>query len=418
MGTKLDLLLMGLSHRTASIEVREDCSLNATEVRSRLEAVRAVRGVQEAWLISTCNRTELLVALSPDDADAGGDVEPALRELVLDPAPVEAVYTYRSVEAVMQLFRVASGLDSLILGESQIMAQVKEALNHAREAATTGVLLEPLLQQAIATGKRVRNQTAVGRGTLSVARAGVEVAAHVFGSFEDTSTLIIGAGETGRLAAANLREFGAERITFLNRSVDRAREAASALGGKAAPLDELADHLHDVDLVFACVEGAPGLLGPEKLPKRRLSRRDRPLVLVDLSVPRAVAPEVAQVRNVLCYDLDDLARIVESNRHERNRASEEAAPILLAEVHKFLSLRTYASYSPTIARLRSRFEEVREEELDSCAGDKSSADMAKLAHRLSRHLLDVALEELKASAREAVPTESLDRAYQRFLENQ
>ncbi|MEW6072988.1 MAG: glutamyl-tRNA reductase [Planctomycetota bacterium] len=418
MAAKLDLLLLGLSHRTAAMEVRDRVAMAPAQVSARLEAVASIAGVEEAWIISTCNRTEVLLSLVSADLAEEERVQRIVTELVFPGVPAEAIYAYRRIMAVMHVFRVVSGLDSLVLGESQILAQVKLAFALARKAGTAKKLLLPLLQQALATGKRIRKETRVGDGTLSVARAGVDVASHVFGRFADAAALIVGAGETGKLVARNLAEHRIGRLYFLNRTLRRAAEAALLFGGQAARLDQLADFVPRADVIFACVDGAPNLIGPAIFDRKRLGRRDRPLVLVDLSVPRAVDPAVAALGNVISYDLDDLARVVDTNRNERQRASEEAAPILLAEVHKFVGLRTYASFSPAIARMRERFDQVREQELDAVAGEHATPEMIELAHRLSRHLLDVALDQLKERAKEAIEADAIGRAYQRFLEEQ
>lgn len=418
MAAKLDLLLLGISHRTASMDVREQCSMAPDEIAARLEVASSIEGVEEVWIVSTCNRTEVLVSLEARDQELEERIARALTEVVFHSVPAESLYRFRRIQAVMHLFRVCSGLDSMVLGESQILAQVKQAFALARKAKTAKHLLEPLLQQALATGKRIRRETAVGDGTLSVARAGVDVAAHVFGRFDDACALIVGAGETGKLVARHMVDRGIGELIFVNRTVKRAQQAALTYEGRAAGLDRLPDLVPKADVLYACLDGSPNLIGPEILDRKKLGRRDRPLVVVDLSVPRAVDPEISSFRNVISYDLDDLARVVDSNRQERQRASEEAAPILLAEVHKFMSLRMYASFSPAIARMRDRFERVRESELDEVAGEHASPEMLKLAHRLTRALLDVSLDQLKERAREAIETETIDRAYQRFLEEQ
>ncbi len=241
------------------------------------------------------------------------------------------------------------------------------------------------------------------------------VASRVFGRFQGVTATVVGAGETGRLAARHLRELGIGRLNFVNRTPERAREAAEELGGRGYGLSELDTTLAETDFLIVCVENSPGLINQEALKKR--GRKDRPLLLVDLSLPRGVDPDLARRGDVLLYDLDDLAGIVDENREERERASAEAVPILLAEVHKFLGLREYATFTPKIKRLQERFEDIREEELDACAGDHASGEMMKLAHRLTRHLLDAAYDELKGNARETVAPEFLDQAYQRFLEN-
>ncbi len=418
VATQPELLLLGLSHRTAPLELRETCALAPDELRARLGVVLALEGVREAFLVSTCNRTEILVAADTRPLAFEPAFEGALREVVFRSVPAGVLYGYKGVEAVMHLFRVAAGLDSLILGESQILAQVKGGYAAAREVGGTGRLLEPLLQQALATGKRIRAETSVGAGTLSVARAGVMIARQVFGSFEDVFAVVLGAGETGQLAARHLLDQGLGRLALVNRTPERAQAAAQELGVEWKPIEELPALLLRSDLLMTCVDGAPDWIGPEHFDARAVKKRDRPLVVVDLSVPRAVQPAVGEIRNLISYDLDHLVGIVDKHRTERARAGEEAAPILLAEVHKFLSLRTYAAFSPAVEKLKDSFDTAREAELDICAGDASSPEVVKLAHRLTSHLLDIALRELKDNARGSILPETIDEAYQRFLDRE
>ena len=417
MSAEQELFLLGLSHKTAPVEVRERCSLDPGAVDAKLHELAALRDVSELWLLSTCNRTETLAVVDRVALDSGA-AEGVLRQAVFDQAPEETLYAFRGVEAVIHLFRVTSGLDSLVLGESQIYSQVKEAVARARVAGTCKRVLEPLLKRALVTGKRVRNETAVGSGTLSVARAGVGIAQHVVGRFDDVNALIVGAGETGRLVARHLKDLRVGQLTFANRTPEHASEAAAELGGVAASLDDLPQLVGQSDLVVACVDGAPDLVRLDAAQAKKLASRDRPLVIIDLSVPRAVHPDLSGMKHVFAYDMDDIAKLVDTNQRAREEASEQAAPILIAEVHKFLSLRTYARFSPAITRLRERFEGVREETLDAIAGEHASSELVQLAHKLTSHLLDVALDGLKDSARETVGQETLESAYQRFLRGQ
>lgn len=417
MSSAPNLLLLGISHRNASVQQRELVSVAPETIPSLLEGVRAIAGVQEAFLVSTCNRTEVLVVLDSDQDERRHAVINALHRMLFAPVDRDALNVYSGVEAIVHVFRVTAGLDSLVLGEAQILGQVREAHRLAKEVNSTGAWLEPLLQQASNVGKRVRTETAVGDGTLSVARAGVELAERVFGDFDECSVAIIGAGETGRLAARHFKAGGARKLTFFNRTRERADEAARELGFSAAPLEDLGRHIPSADVVVTCVANAPDLLLPDHVDVRALRNRDRPMVLIDLSVPRAIHPLITALSNALAYNLDDLGKIVDQNRGERQRAAEEAAPLLLAEVHKFLSLRTYASLSPSIAALRKRFEEAREIELDESSGGESSPEALRLAHRLTNRLLDVALDQMKRGARDSIPTESIDEAYQRFLDD-
>jgi glutamyl-tRNA reductase len=412
MHPELKLVLVGLSHRTAPVRVREQYVVSQEDQTDCVRSLMQEPGIEEAAVVSTCNRTEVLVC-------GGKDVEMAscVMQRVFRNLPPEHAYVYEDVHAVIHTFRVASGLDSVVLGESEILGQVKRAYEVGLQEGTLGALLEPLLQQALQVGKRIRNETSVGLGSLSVARVAVDIAARVVGSFEKRRALVVGAGETGVLVGQHLRSRGLGTLVLANRTLSRAQEAAGELSAEAHGLDEVPALIKEADLVFTCIEGGDFELDKGFFDVKRLARRDRPLFVADLSVPRAVAPEVRDLNQLLLYDLDDLGHVVESNRKQRNEAADDSAEILVAEIHKYLSLRTYASFTPAIARLRERFEETRDAVLDRIAGANAKPEELELSHVLTKRLLDVALAQMKDSARHTRSERLVDREYQRFLEN-
>ncbi|TDJ70727.1 MAG: glutamyl-tRNA reductase [Planctomycetota bacterium] len=412
MDSVLDLCLLGLSHRTAPVAVREQYAVKPEDLASCLRDLAADESVKEVCVFSTCNRTEVLVRPKP-----GRDPLEAVKRRVFRNLPEEYLYEFQGVHAIIHLFRVASGLDSLVVGESEVLAQVRRGFETARETGTSGEILQALFTHSTLVGKRVRNETEIGQGTLSVARVGVDIARHVYGGFERCRALVVGAGETGLLVARNFASHGMAEIDFANRSRERAEEAAREFSGKPYGLDELRAAIPRANIVVACIDGSGGLIDITAFDQRVLAHRDRPMLVVDLSVPRAVVPDVAKLKNLLLYDLDDLEPVVEQNLERRHEASQKTADILTAELHKFLALRTYASFSPAITELRRRFEHVREEVLDQVSGETADPKSVQIAHELSKRLLDVALAQMKDGARRARSEESLDREYQRFLEN-
>lgn len=411
--TDIEFHLVGLSHRTASVDLRERYAVQAEEVVPCVSDLVRSDEVLEAWVLSTCNRTEVLIAARPH-----ADPAPVVTRRVFRNLASDALYHYRDVHAVMHLFRVAGGLDSVVIGETEILGQMRRALDAAAEVNGAGSHVATLVGHAIKVGKRVRKETDLGLGTLSVARVGVDVAKHVFGSFENVRTLIVGAGETGMLVARHAVDVGGRALTFVNRTFERAQNAAREIGGEAQPLDNLADAIRGADVIVACVEGTGALLRAEHFDKRGLSRRDRPLLVIDLSVPRAVDDAVRSIHNVLLHDLDDLQPVVEQNLEERLDAAAQSTPILVSEVHKFLSLRTFANFKPAITELRRRFDKTRELALDELTGGSAEAREVQLAHELTKRLLDIALTQMKESARQASSEEALDWEYQRFLKGQ
>lgn len=414
MDPRTTLTLVGLSHRTAPVAVRERYVVNHEDLAACLASLQQLEGVSEAYVLSTCNRTEVLVV-----GPRGVDVSARVKAQLFRNLPNDQIYAYEDTAAVIHTFRVASGLDSMIVGESEVLAQIKRGVEAAESAKALGSTLRALVQQALRVGKRVRTETEVGQGTLSVARVAIDVAHRAFGSLGDERALIIGAGETGVLTARHLKDKGIGALAFANRTVERARVVAAELGASAHGLDELPDLIRRADLVVACIEGTMATIDASVFDKRTISRRDKPLLVIDLSMPRAVSADVAKLgANVLVYDLDDLGRVVIENEKGRQRAVESADAIVVAELHKFLSLRTYAAFSPAITVLRERFEKTREEVLDAVAGARSDPRDVQLAHELARKLLDVALDQMKESARHTSSEEVLDREYHRFLEDQ
>lgn len=411
MDGRSTLTLVGLSHRTAAVALRERYVVRTEDLGACLTSLCAIPGVGEAYVISTCNRTEVLVL-----GEHGREVAAAVRAQVFRNLEERQLYVYTDLQALIHFFRVAAGLDSLVVGESEILGQIKRAHEVAQAARTLGPTLQALVQQSLHVGKRVRSETGVGSGTLSVARVGIEMATRVFGALSHTRALVLGAGETGLLVARHLRDQRVLELGFANRTLARAETAAHELGGRAWSLEQAAEPLRSADLVVSCVEADEFALAPQLFDARVLRRRDRPLLVVDLSIPRSVDPAVARLPNVLLYDLDDLARVVRRNQSGRELAVEGTAEILVAELHKFLASRAYASFAPAIAAMRERFEQVRERVLDDVTGARSDPRDVELAHELTKRLLDAALHHLKEGARQTRSEELVDREYQRFLD--
>lgn len=404
-----DLVLVGMSQRTAPVAVREQYAVSEEDARALLQQLSQGGLVEEGVVLSTCNRTEILASTTDGSQGAA-----ALRGALFRNAEERHIYSFRGVEAIMHLFRVASGLDSLVLGETEILGQLKRSL----EAGITGRQLTPLYEQAITVGKRVRRETSIGEGSLSVARVGLEVAARAIGRFEQRRAVVVGAGETGMLVARNLASASIGSLCLMNRTPARSAEAAQELGGgvESAGLERLPEEFEAADLAVVCVDGAEPLVNAADLNRKALAKRDQPLVVLDLSVPRAVSPEVAGLDGVIVYDLDALLPVVEEHRAGRAAAAEEVTPILIGEVHKFLSLRTFAAFTPAIEELKTGFAEEREQLLDRITSGQATARELELAHAMERQLLHLALSQLKESARQTQSTAALERAYLRFVD--
>jgi glutamyl-tRNA reductase len=361
------LLLVGMSHRTAPLELRERYA--APDPRPILTKLAADVDVEEAVLLSTCNRVEILVATRrPAEArlrlrslferDLGDDVAPGSRELE------GALYVYEDREVVRHVFRVACAIDSMVVGEPQILGQVKEAYRAAVECGACGPLLGRLFQRAFATAKRVRNETRLAERPVSVARVAVDLARQIFESLEDKTALLVGAGEMIELALEAFRAQGLGAIRVANRTPARAAALAARFSASAHGLEELPQLLARSDVVLTCIGADAPLITAELVRGVLRSRRQRPIFAIDIGVPRNIDPAVNELDDVYLYDLDDLAGVAEANVAQRRRELERAEVIVEEEQQRFEGWLTALSAVPTIRALRARAEAVRERELE------------------------------------------------------
>jgi glutamyl-tRNA reductase len=377
----MELFVLGANHTTAPAEVRDALAMDSAETVRFVRNVRERHGsVAELVVLSTCNRTELYGATT-NLAEASK----ALRHAVGDQKGVTHMqngdYTYlrEGRGAARHLFRVASGLDSLMLGEPQILGQVKEALLAAEEGAGPGPTLMRLFQCASHAGKRARSETAIGRGAMSVAYAGVVMATKVFGDLSRHRVLVVGAGETGALAGKYLAGEHPEELVVVNRTHERAVELAEALGGKARAMSELDQALLEADVVVTATASPEPLITTAMLEPITKARRSRPLVLVDVASPRDVDPGVGRLDSVFLYDLDALAKIVEQNRAARTKEIPKAERIVEEELDFFFEWYATLAVTPMIRALRHAFEEI---------GQREAIKHAKHFHRSDREMLE------------------------------
>ncbi len=353
------IALAGISHHTAPVEEREALAFAPTELPRALSRLRDELGA--AVLISTCNRTELYATV-PSEADAGRLVPLLLRlrDARVDPS---RFYVLTGLEAVRHLYRVAAGLDSMVVGESQIQGQVRDAFAAATDAGCVDGLLSRLFHTALAVGKRARRETAIGRWAASVGSAAVALARQVLGGLEGHTVLVVSAGGTGKLAARALAEAGAGRLLVTNRTYARAVEVARSLGGQPLAFSHLAEALTEADIVISAT-GAPGfVLGPQQVAPVLPRREGRPLVFIDIAVPRDVDPAVGSLPGVHLYDIDDLQEVAAPQGvHLRDLRRAEA--IVEEEAGRFQEWWQSLDVVPVIAALRQRAEEVRRRELE------------------------------------------------------
>ena len=394
------LVALGINHQTAPVSLRERVAFADEALPATLAALRALPQVREVALLSTCNRTELYAVT--DDAGV------ALGEwLATHPDGVGDLhaYLYRHEDdrAVRHLFRVATGLDSLVLGEPQILGQVKHAWAAARAAGALGNRLDRLFQHAFVTAKRARTDTRVGANPVSVASVAVRLAQESFANPADSVVLLIGAGETIELAARHLVQAKVKRLLIANRTLAHAQELASRHGGVALPLTELGRHLAEADIVLSATASREPVLTRAQVAAALASRRHRPMLLLDLAVPRDIAADVAELRDAYLYTVDDLERTIEDNRRGRREAAEAAEAIVELQVARYAETLALGALNAPLKRLRAHGEAARADVLAKArqqlaAGQAPEAVLDYLAHTLTNRLLHAPTAALRDAA--------------------
>lgn len=357
----MSLFALGLNHQTAPIAVRERVAFAAEALSQAVGDFQRQRAVKEAAIISTCNRTELYV--SAGQPGAAADWLAAYHSLPLaDLTP--HLYTLPREQAVRHAFRVAAGLDSMVLGEPQILGQLKEAVRAAENAGTLGTTLHKLFQKSFAVAKEVRTTTQVGANSVSMAAAAVKLAARIFPSIREQSVLFIGAGEMIELCATHFAAQNPACLTVANRTPGRAAALAHRFNGRGIELRELSDHLHEYDIVVSCTASTLPILGKGLVERALKTRRHRPMFMVDLAVPRDIEAEVGQLDDVFLYTVDDLAGIVAANMDARRSAVEQAEAIIETQVGQFMHWMHARESVPLIRSLREKAEQARASEVE------------------------------------------------------
>jgi glutamyl-tRNA reductase len=350
----MSVVLVGVSHRQARVELRERAALSHERAAELARELAGEAG--EAVCLSTCNRTELYVA---DDAADEALLRAEAALLSLESELATALYRLRDEAAALHLFRVAAGLDSMVPGEGEILGQVRAAY----EAGVTGRLLDRLFRQALHAGRRARVETAIAESPASVSSAAAVLAEQVFGDLRGRRILVIGAGKVGDLAARNLLSRGAEIAWIANRTTDRAEGLARRLGGESLPLDRIEEQLVSADVVVSSTSSPGWILECEQVERSLRQRKGRPLFLIDLAVPRDLDPEIHQLDGCYLYDIDDLQAVVAETLAGRRREAERAEALVAVEATRFREWQASLDVVPAIASLRARAEEIRAAEL-------------------------------------------------------
>lgn len=392
----MHVVMVGLSHHTAPVEIREQLTFPADVLGEALEGLLARDHVNEAVILSTCNRTELYVASS----NPGAAVH-QLKEFIchfhdLEKLELEQhLHEFESVDAIAHLFRVSSSLDSMVIGEGQILAQVKEAYSAAQDFGSTGTILNKLFHEAIRTGKRVRTDTGIGESAVSISYAALELAKQVFGVLEGRSVLVLGAGEMAELTARHLLSNGVRKIVIMNRTIERAKELADQFGGISATFDDLEEHFGQADIIVSSTAAKEPILGKEAVAKIMAKRRNRPIFIFDIAVPRDIEAAVNDLYNVYLYDIDDLKNVVEANMAERKVEAVKAHSIVEHSVDEFARWVTTLEVVPTITALKKKAMLIVEGELEKTFGRMGELDerQVNLIHALSVGIVNKLLHD-------------------------
>jgi glutamyl-tRNA reductase len=397
----MSLVVVGINHRTAPVEVRERVVFEPARIPDALQQLRSLADVRESVIVSTCNRTELYCVTERAGAHELGDW--LQRYHGLDTSLHHSLYHHDADKAVAHAFAVASGLDSMVLGEPQILGQLKDAYRVAQETGTTGPVLNKLFQSAFSVAKRVRTETKIGANAVSVASAAVQMARTVFASFENRTALMVGAGETVALAARHLYADGLRRMIIANRSIERARELASEFHGFAIGLDEIPNHLKEADIVVASTAAPHSIITRHMTEQALRARKRKPMFMVDIAVPRDIDADVAELEDVFLFTVDDLQSVVNENLEGRRQAAREAHELIEAEVERFaVSLRTRDA-APLIRRLREDAERTKRHTLEQAMqmlahGKGQQEALTFLANTLTNRLLHAPSQRLRDAA--------------------
>jgi glutamyl-tRNA reductase len=361
----MKVFVAGLNHKIADVDVREKLAFNGPKLEEGLKRFRELPEVCEAIILSTCNRVELYANVK-DDQRAAEAVKTFLSEFHnINRSSLDAgLYIYDGVNAVRHIFRVASSLDSMVVGEPQILGQLKDAFELALSQKTTGILLNKLMKKAISVAKRVRTETRIAENAVSISFAAVELAKKIFTDLSKRVFMLLGAGEMAELAAKHLISSGVKEVLVSNRTYERACDIAKEFNGKPVRFDEFIDEMARADIVI-CSTGAPDYIVTKgQMQKVMKERKQRQVFLIDISVPRNIDPETNDLDNVYLYNVDDLQGVVDSNLFERKKEAEKAEKIIDEELETFLRWQSTLDSVPTIIAIREKAEEIKKEELD------------------------------------------------------
>lgn len=404
----MNLLVIGLNHKTASIDVREKFAFDGEKLGKAIKILKDSHITTENVILSTCNRVEMYVGVRNLDTDTEGikgflaDFHNVPRE-ALD----KALFTLTGSEAVRHVFMVASGLDSMVLGEPQILGQIKDAFDFSLKNKATGTLLNKLMKKTLSVAKRTRTETGIGKGAVNISYAAVELAKKIFEDLSTKTFMLIGAGEMGELAARHLINNGVKDVIVTNRTYERAQKLAGEFHGRAVRFEEYIEELRNIDIIISAVDVRKHILTKEDIRGTMKARKQKPVYIIDISDPRSIDPEIDKLDNVYRFDIDNLRGIVDVNEEERRSEAEKAENIVNSEVESFINWYKSLSATPTIVALREKAETIRREELDKVLRKLGPMEEEKV--RAIEHMTNSIVNKLIHPPTVALKTENEDK---------
>jgi len=410
---KDNFLLVGISHKTAPIEIREKFSFNSENISTELTNINRISGLIECVVLSTCNRTEIYAVIT-------GPVEVILKRInqhILDISGAEKdflkhFYYLDGSQVIEHLFNVTSGLDSMILGEPEIFGQVKNAYALACDYENTGPVINRLFHHAFQVGKQIRNVTSVGEGVVSVSSAAVVLARKIFGSLKDCAVLLVGTGKIGKLCAKQLMDSGIEKLYITNRTYDHADALSKELSGEVVPFEKMEEMYEKVDIIITSVTSPKPLITKNRLNTHIKRRNGKSLSIIDLGVPRNIEPEVAQIENIHLFNIDDLKDVTLKNRDRRKIEAEKAKKIIKKEVDKYFTWIKEREVIPVVQNLREKCENIRMEELEKIK-NRVSSETFEAIDLVTRRIVRKFLHNPTITVR----TSKSEKTRKRFLES-
>ncbi|TVY12042.1 glutamyl-tRNA reductase [Paenibacillus cremeus] len=413
----MHIVVAGLNYRTAPVAIREKFAFAEGDLPQALKELKATKSIMECVIVGTCNRTELYVAVDTQQL-CGHHLRAFIEKWFGVPKEEfnKHLYLHENEQAIEHLFRVTSGLDSMVIGETQILGQVRDAFLLAQREKTTGVIFNTLFKQAVTMAKRAHFETGIGDNPVSVSYAAVELGKRIFGSYEHKKVLIIGAGKMSELTVKHLYANGADKVIVVNRTLGRAQELAEKFSGIASTMDKLLTHLEEADIVISSTGAAGLVLTAEQVSSVLQKRRSRPLFMIDIAVPRDLDPRLGEMPNVFLYDIDNLQSLVNSHLEERHRAAVKIEEMIRAEIVAFKQWTKTLGVSPVIQALQTKANVIHEETMDSLMKKLPDLDERelKVIHKLTKSIVNQMLRDPIVRIKEMAAEKHGDEALEMF----